>query len=172
MGLRSLLNRQPVAERAAEPLARLAELGRAEEPDEQAADRPSSAPPTAGGYPSRPVAPFDREGAAAKPVRTLQLLAAYRNTRARFLGVGMGRSRGLPTSGRVVRCRPNRRATRLTPSVARLQPPARASPQTAPGRDATVGLRLRSKLLRASSPGAPRRLWRVASRSACPSERE
>ena len=47
MGLRSLLNRQTPAEPLTEPLTRLAELGRAEDPDEREGDHASSAaPPT------------------------------------------------------------------------------------------------------------------------------
>ena len=47
MGFRRFLNRQTAAERPTEPVARLAELGRAESPDEREGDHPSS---PAGGY--------------------------------------------------------------------------------------------------------------------------
>jgi hypothetical protein len=49
VGLRSLLNRQAAAARPIEPLARLAKLGRMEEPDEREGDRASSDP-----HPHRP----------------------------------------------------------------------------------------------------------------------
>jgi hypothetical protein len=64
MGLRRLLTRQPAAEPPTEPLARLAEIGRAEDPPAQEGDRASSAasptgrlaPPTTQGDPV-PISP-------------------------------------------------------------------------------------------------------------------
>jgi hypothetical protein len=60
MGLRRLLTRQPAAGRPIEPLARLAELGRAEDPHEREGDRLSSR-----ATPTRLVAQPTREALAA-----------------------------------------------------------------------------------------------------------